>query len=66
MRFPPVLLQILDIVGLIFIVREGSLDLRLTRDKGPLIRRSFLAAAAILVAASAAIAALLHFYTGAG
>ncbi|WP_157886875.1 cation:proton antiporter domain-containing protein [Hymenobacter sp. PAMC 26628] len=53
-------------MGLILIVLEGSLDLRLTRDKGPVVRRSFLAAAAILVAASTAIAALLHFYTGAG
>jgi Kef-type K+ transport system membrane component KefB len=63
-HFPPVLLQILGIVGLILIVLEGSLDLRLTRDKGPLIRRSFLAAAAILVAASTAIAALLHYSPG--
>ncbi|TPG71689.1 cation:proton antiporter [Hymenobacter nivis] len=65
-RLPPVLLQILGIVGLILIVLEGSLDLRLTRDKGPMVRRSFLAAATILVVASSAIAALLHFYTGAG
>jgi Kef-type K+ transport system membrane component KefB len=61
---PPVLLQLFGIVGLILIVLEGSLDLRLTREKAPLIRRSFLAAALIMVVQVAAIAALLHFYVG--
>jgi hypothetical protein len=62
---PPVLLQLFGIVGLILIVLEGSLDLRLTRDKAPLIRRSFLAAVLIMGVQVAAIAALLHFYVGA-
>ena len=61
-RLPPVLLQILGIVGLILIVLEGSLDLRLTRDKIPVIRRSFLAAVLMLVVQAGAIAALLHLY----
>ena len=61
-RLPPVLLQILGIVGLILIVLEGSLDLRLTRDKIPIIRRSFLAAVLMLVVQAGAIAALLHSY----
>jgi hypothetical protein len=61
-RLPPVLLQVLGIVGLILIVLEGSLDLRLTRDKIPVIRRSFLAAALMLVVQAGAIAALLHLY----
>ncbi|GAB3661900.1 hypothetical protein GCM10027594_31580 [Hymenobacter agri] len=62
---PPVLLQLFGIVGLILIVLEGSLDLRLTHDKAPLIRRSFLAAVLIMGVQVAAIAALLHFYVGA-
>jgi hypothetical protein len=64
-RLPQVLLQILGIVGLILIVLEGSLDLRLTRDKIPVIRRSFFAAALILVVQAVAIAGILHFYVGA-
>ena len=65
-RLPPVLLQILGIVGLILIVLEGSLDLRLTRDKIPVIRRSFLAAVLMLLVQAGAIAGLLHLYvTGA-
>jgi hypothetical protein len=61
-RLPPVLLQVLGIVGLILIVLEGSLDLRLSRDKIPVIRRSFLAAALMLVVQAGAIAGLLHLY----
>jgi hypothetical protein len=61
-RLPPVLLQVLGIVGLILIVLEGSLDLRLSRDKIPVIRRSFLAAVLMLLVQAGAIAALLHVY----
>ncbi|GAB3577950.1 cation:proton antiporter [Hymenobacter daeguensis] len=61
-RLPPVLLQILGIVGLILIVLEGSLDLRLTRDKIPIIRRAALAAALMLLVQAGAIAGLLHLY----
>jgi len=46
---PTVVLEIFGIIGLIMIVLEGSLDLKLTRNKAPLIRRSFLAAALMLV-----------------
>ncbi|MVN78741.1 sodium:proton antiporter [Hymenobacter sp. HMF4947] len=62
---PKTLLEIFGIIGLIMIVLEGALDLRLTRDKVPLIRRSFLAAAAMLVAQAAAIGGLLHLWLGA-
>lgn len=66
LHLPSVLLQILGIVGLILIVLEGSLDLRLTRDKIPVIRRSFLAAVLMLLVQAGAIAGLLHLYvTGA-
>lgn len=59
---PSLLLQLFGIVGLIFIVLEGSLDLRLTREKLPLVRRSFLAALLIMVVQVGAISWLLHAY----
>ncbi|GAA4349116.1 hypothetical protein GCM10023185_05570 [Hymenobacter saemangeumensis] len=62
---PSLVLQLLGIVGLILIVLEGSLDLRLSRDKLPLIQRSFLAASLIMVVQAGVIAWLLHLYLGA-
>lgn len=62
---PPVLLQLFGIVGLILIVLEGSLDLHITRDKAPLIRRSFLAALLILLVQVAVIGWVLHAYVAA-
>lgn len=62
---PKVMLEIFGIIGLIMIVLEGALDLRLTRDKVPLIRRSFLAALVMLMAQAAAIGGLLHLWLGA-
>ncbi|UOG73019.1 cation:proton antiporter [Hymenobacter tibetensis] len=61
---PTVVLEIFGIIGLIMIVLEGALDLKLTRDKAPLIRRSFMAAALILLVQSVAIALLLQLYVG--
>jgi len=62
---PKTLLEIFGIIGLIMIVLEGALDLRLSRDKVPLIRRSFFAAALMLVGQAAAIGGLLHLWLGA-
>lgn len=64
-NIPTVVLEIFGIIGLIMIVLEGALDLKLSRDKAPLIRRSFLAAAFILVVQAVAIALLLQAYIGA-
>ncbi|GAA3994222.1 hypothetical protein GCM10022408_00600 [Hymenobacter fastidiosus] len=64
-RIPPVVLQLFGIIGLIMIVLEGAMDLKLSRDKAPLIRRSFLAASLMLVVQAGAIALLLHAYVGA-
>lgn len=64
-HIPKTLLEIFGIIGLIMIVLEGSLDLRLSREKVPLIRRSFLAALLMLVSQAAAIGALLHLWLGA-
>ncbi|WBA43361.1 cation:proton antiporter domain-containing protein [Hymenobacter canadensis] len=65
LSIPQVVLEIFGIIGLIMIVLEGALDLELTREKAPLIRRSFLAAVLMLVVQSVAIALLLQWYLGA-
>ncbi|WBO86390.1 cation:proton antiporter [Hymenobacter yonginensis] len=65
LAIPKVVLEIFGIIGLIMIVLEGALDLELTREKAPLIRRSFLAAVLMLVVQSVAIALLLQGYLGA-
>lgn len=65
LSIPKVVLEIFGIIGLIMIVLEGALDLELTREKAPLIRRSFLAAVLMLVVQSVAIALLLQWYLGA-
>ncbi|MET4105083.1 hypothetical protein [Hymenobacter sp. UYP22] len=59
---PKVILEMFGIIGLIMIVLEGALDLKISRDKGPLIRRSFFAAALILVVQAVIIALILHFW----
>ncbi|RSK41231.1 cation:proton antiporter [Hymenobacter perfusus] len=59
---PKVILEIFGIIGLIMIVLEGALDLKISRDKAPLIRRSFLAAALMLVVQAVVIALILHFW----
>ena len=64
-RFPQTLLEIFGIIGLIMIVLEGALDLRLSREKVPLVRRSFLAALCMLLAQAGAIGGLLHGWLGA-
>lgn len=65
LHIPKTLLEIFGIIGLIMIVLEGSLDLRLSRDKVPLVRRSFLAALLMLMGQAAVIGALLHLWLGA-
>ncbi len=63
------LLQLLGIVGLIMIVLEAALDLRLTKDKRSLIIKSFVIALLALIGSSIAIAwlfthfLLFEFYT---
>jgi Kef-type K+ transport system membrane component KefB len=53
-------LEVLGIFGLIMIVLEAALDLKLTRDKLPLIAKSFGIALLALIASSFAIAYLLY------
>ena len=61
----PVLFQILEVLGifgLIMIVLEAALDLKLTRDKLPLIGKSLGIALLALVSTSLAIAYLLNYF----
>ena len=56
------LLEILGIVGLIMIVLEAALDLELTKEKRPLIIKSFFVALVGLLGSIAAIAYTLNFF----
>ena len=59
LRFP---LELLGIVGLIMIVLEGAMDLKITLDKKPIIIKSFTAGASVLFFTSFSIAGILIFY----
>lgn len=56
------ILELLGIVGLIMIVLEAALDLRLSKDKWPTIWKSFSVALLSLVASTAACAYILHYF----
>ena len=53
-------LPVLGTIGLVLIVLEGALDLKLTHEKKPLITRTLLASALGFVLSLAAIAVALH------
>lgn len=59
---PPSIVQGLGVVGLIMIVLEAGLDLRVTTEKISLIRESFLAALLILVISTATITGILNLW----
>ncbi len=59
---PQKLVEILGVVGLIMIVLEAGLDLKLSRDKIKLIRDSFLSAIVLLVMSSMLITAILQYW----
>jgi NhaP-type Na+/H+ or K+/H+ antiporter len=58
------LLEILGIVGIIMIVLESALDLKLEREKWPVLWRSFVVALVGLVATSFTIALVLQLFLG--
>jgi Kef-type K+ transport system membrane component KefB len=60
--FPAHLVEILGSVGLIMIVLEAGLDLKLSRNKIKLIRNSFFAALVIFAISVAGIAAVIHYW----
>lgn len=59
---PPDLLPVLGTFGLILIVLEGALDLRLTREAAPLIVRSTACAVLGIALVGAALAAVFSFW----
>ena len=56
--FEDVVLEILGTIGLIFIVLEGALDLKLSKEKWPVIWRSFVVALLGLLLSTMAIAGI--------
>lgn len=54
-------LEILGVMGLILIVLEGSLDLKITTDKRQIIKKSLLAATLMLFSTTVAIALILGY-----
>jgi Kef-type K+ transport system membrane component KefB len=59
---PANLVESLGVVGLIMIVLEAGLDLKLTKEKLPLIRGSFLTALLILLFSTAAITGIVYYW----
>lgn len=59
---PPNLVEGLGVVGLIMIILEAGLDLKLERSKYTLVRDSFLAALLILILSIALIAAIIYMW----
>ena len=55
------MLQVLGNVGLVMIVLEAALDLKLTREKKGLIIKSFLVALVALVGSSFGVAAIIYY-----
>ncbi|MBI9033989.1 MAG: cation:proton antiporter [Bacteroidales bacterium] len=64
-KAPPTqtLMEIFGIIGVILIVLEGTLELKLTREKLPIVRKSFFSALIILVISAGLIALILKFFT---
>lgn len=60
--FPPILVEFLGVTGLVMIVLEAGLDLKLTSDKKKLIRDSFFSALFIFLLSLAGIASGLHYW----
>ncbi|MBS1933272.1 MAG: cation:proton antiporter, partial [Bacteroidetes bacterium] len=62
LQFPEYLVEVLGSIGLIMIVLEAGLDLKLNRSKVVLIRNSFIAALVIFAISVAGISTVLHFW----
>ncbi len=62
--FPEKIVELLGTVGLIIIVLEAGLDLKLKRSRIKLIRNSFAAAFVILLVTAAGISLILHYWLG--
>jgi Kef-type K+ transport system membrane component KefB len=62
LEFPEKLIEGLGVVGLIMIVLEAGLDLKLARDKIKLIRDSFFSALVILAISIALVTGILYYW----
>lgn len=62
MIIPPSTVEVFGILGLIIIVLEAGLDVRISRKKIKLIRNAFLSAMIIFALSAAACSALLYYY----
>lgn len=62
LALPQTLVEGLGVVGLIMIVLEAGLDLKLERQKFPLIRRAFASALVILLLSAAILTLLLYWW----
>jgi hypothetical protein len=60
--FSPKLVELLGVVGLIMIVLEAGLDLKLKREKIKLIKDSFFSAFFILILSTTLVTALLYYW----
>jgi len=58
------ILELFGIIGLILIVLEGTLDLELTKEKFPLIRKTLVTATLTLLITAALIAWFVNFWLG--
>jgi Kef-type K+ transport system membrane component KefB len=63
-NFSDQLIESLGVVGLIMIMLEAGLDLKLGKDKLRLIRNSFLSALVIFVLSAVSVCFLLHWWLG--
>lgn len=61
-HFPPRLTEALGVVGLIMIVLEAGLDLKLSRHKLGMVRDSFFAAIVILLVSTALLTTVLFYW----
>ncbi|RYD74227.1 MAG: sodium:proton exchanger, partial [Sphingobacteriales bacterium] len=62
LSFPPILVEFLGVTGLVMIVLEAGLDLKLSGNKKKLIRDSFFSALFIFILSLAGIASGLHYW----
>jgi Kef-type K+ transport system membrane component KefB len=62
LSFSNQLVELLGVVGLIMIVLEAGLDLKLGRDKLKLIRDSFFSAIVILIISTISVTYILHYW----
>lgn len=61
---PAKIVQLLGVTGLIMIVLEAGLDLKLSKDKFKLIRDSFFSALVIFVVSAGLITSILYYWLG--